>query len=91
MENLSENQLKEVVFQNVSAKTCFMPDEFEETSDLMDDLGADSCDIVEIVIASERDLEIVISNEEVEEIQTVGDLYGLCKQKLMEQGRLKSL
>ena len=47
--------------------------------------------MIEIVIASERDLGIVLSDEEVEKIQTVGDLCSLCKQKLMEQERLKSL
>lgn len=91
MEKFSEKQLKEVVFQDVAAKLCFKPDEFEESSNLKDDLGADSLDMIEIVIASERDLGIVLSDEEVEKIQTVGDLCSLCKQKLMEQERLKSL
>lgn len=91
MEKFSEKQLKEVVFQNVAAKLCFEPDEFVESSNLKDDLGADSLDMIEIVIASERDLGIVLSDEEVDRIQTVGDLCSLCKQKLMEQERLKSL
>lgn len=38
-----------------------------------DDLGADSLDLFEIVMAIEEEFEISISNEDVEQIQTVGD------------------
>ncbi len=38
-----------------------------------DDLGADSLDLFEIVMALEEEFGISISNEDVEQIQSVGD------------------
>ncbi|WP_300792806.1 MULTISPECIES: acyl carrier protein, partial [Helicobacter] len=40
----------------------------------VDDLGADSLDVVELVMALEEKFEIEIPDEEAEKIQTVGDV-----------------
>ena len=49
------------------------------TSDarLMEDLGADSLTIVQIQLALEERFGICISDEQIEKIQTVGDVYEL--------------
>ena len=39
----------------------------------LDDLGADSLDIVELIMALEEELDIEIPDEEAEKITTVGD------------------
>jgi len=39
----------------------------------IDDLGADSLDTVELVLALEEEFNIEISDEDAEKIQTVGD------------------
>ncbi len=39
----------------------------------IDDLGADSLDIVELVMAMEEEFDIEIPTEEAEKISTVGD------------------
>ncbi|MCC6219930.1 MAG: acyl carrier protein [Deltaproteobacteria bacterium] len=39
----------------------------------IEDLGADSLDIVELVMAIEEEYDIEISDEDAEKIQTVGD------------------
>jgi acyl carrier protein len=50
-------------------------DEDQVTSEasFMDDLGADSLDTVELVMALEEEFDIEISDEDAEKIQTVQD------------------
>lgn len=40
---------------------------------IVDDLGADSLDVVELIMRLEENFEIEIPDEEAEKIQTVGD------------------
>ena len=47
-------------------------DEMTEGSHFKDDLGADSLDLVDLVIGFEDKFEIKIPDEDVEQIQTVG-------------------
>jgi acyl carrier protein len=48
-------------------------DEIKAESAFIEDLGADSLDIVELVMAMEEEFEIEIPDEEAENIKTVGD------------------
>jgi acyl carrier protein len=48
-------------------------DEIKIESSFIEDLGADSLDIVELVMAMEEEFEIEIPDEEAENIKTVGD------------------
>jgi acyl carrier protein len=44
-----------------------------EDSSFVDDLGADSLDIVELIMAFEEEFDIEIPDKDVEKIKTVGD------------------
>ncbi|HSD21722.1 MAG TPA: acyl carrier protein [Anaeromyxobacter sp.] len=48
-------------------------DEIKITSSFIEDLGADSLDIVELVMAMEEEFEVEIPDEEAENIKTVQD------------------
>ena len=48
-------------------------DEIKNTSSFIEDLGADSLDIVELVMAMEEEFEVEIPDEEAENIKTVQD------------------
>jgi acyl carrier protein len=48
-------------------------EEIKTTSSFIDDLGADSLDIVELVMAMEEEFEVEIPDEEAENIKTVQD------------------
>ncbi|SEN20863.1 MULTISPECIES: acyl carrier protein [Stigmatella] len=48
-------------------------DEIKPESQFIEDLGADSLDIVELVMAMEEEFEVEIPDEEAENIKTVGD------------------
>lgn len=48
-------------------------------SSFIDDLGADSLDIVELIMALEEEFNIEIPDEEAEKISTVGDVVEYIK------------
>jgi acyl carrier protein len=48
-------------------------DEVSEDAAFVDDLGADSLDIVELVMALEEEFGVSIPDEQAEKIKTVGD------------------
>ena len=48
-------------------------DEIKMESSFIEDLGADSLDIVELVMAMEEEFEVEIPDEEAENIKSVGD------------------
>ncbi len=62
-------KLKEIIADvlNVNA------DEITEDTTFVDDLGADSLDIFQIIMGIEETYDIEIDNEEAEKIVTVGD------------------
>ena len=58
------------------------PEEVVESASFTEDLGADSLDVVELVMAFEDEFGIEIPDEEVGEIKTVGDAVTYIDKKL---------
>ncbi len=52
-----------------------------ESASFVDDLGADSLDTVELVMAFEEEFGIEIPDEDAEQLQTVGDAVRYLKEK----------
>lgn len=48
--------------------------EMTPNANILDDLGADSLDVVELVMAIEEEFDIEIADEDAETMQTVGDV-----------------
>jgi acyl carrier protein len=48
----------------------------------LDDLGADSLDIVELVMSLEEEFDIEIPDDDAEKIQTIGDAISYLKERL---------
>ncbi|PJI06620.1 MULTISPECIES: acyl carrier protein [Clostridium] len=53
--------------------------EVKMESSFIDDLGADSLDIVELVMALEEEFDIEMPDEEAEKIKSVGDVVNYIK------------
>jgi len=51
-------------------------------SSFIDDLGADSLDIVELIMALEEEFDLEIPDEDAEKIVTVGDVVEYVKNKV---------
>ena len=49
------------------------PEEITMDTTFVDDLGADSLDVLQIIMVIEEEFDIEISNEDAEKIVTVGD------------------
>jgi acyl carrier protein len=60
-------------------------DEVTESASFTDDLGADSLDIVELVMAFEEEFDIEIPDEEAEKIATVQDAIGYISENSEEE------
>ncbi len=64
------DQVKKIVVEQLGVE----PDEVQMTSTFVDDLGADSLDIVELIMAFEEEFNIEIPDEQAEKIKTVEDV-----------------
>ncbi len=62
-----EERVKKIVVEQLGVKE----DEVTESASFVDDLGADSLDTVELVMALEEEFETEIPDEEAEKITTV--------------------
>lgn len=64
-----ESKVKEIIAEQLSVELS----DLEPSKSFINDLGADSLDIVELVMAMEEEFDIEIPDETAEKIQTVGD------------------
>jgi acyl carrier protein len=71
------NRVKKVTVEELGVKE----EEVTEASSFQEDLGADSLDVVELVMALEDEFGIDIPDEEVGEIKTVGDAVTYIEKK----------
>ena len=71
-------KVKEIVAQQLDVDIAEVKDEAQ----FIEDLGADSLAIVELVLAFEEQFEIDIPDEDTEKIQTVGDAIKYIQEHL---------
>lgn len=74
---------QEKVIKVVISQLCVKEEEIKPSSRFLEDLGADSLDTVELVMALEEEFGIEIPDEDAEKAKTVGDVinYIDAKQK----------
>lgn len=72
------NRVKKVTVEELAVKE----EEVIESASFTEDLGADSLDLVELVMAYEEEFGIDIPDEEVGQIKTVGDAVTYISSKL---------
>jgi len=74
-----------MIFEKVRAIIVEQLDVEEEkvtlTANIQDDLGADSLDIVDLVMSFEEEFDTEIPDDQVENIKTVGDIVKFIEEK----------
>lgn len=71
------DKVKELIAEQLDVKA----DDITETSNIQDDLGADSLDVVDLVMALEDEFDVEIPEDRVENIKTVGDIVKFIEDK----------
>jgi acyl carrier protein len=69
----------EKVQEKISEQLGIEPEEVTMESSFIEDLGADSLDIVELLMALEEEFDIEIPDEEAEKLITVSDVVDYIK------------
>ena len=75
------DRVKKIVVEHLGVEA----EKVTEEASFIDDLGADSLDIVELVMAFEEEFGIEIPDEDAEQLQTVGDAVKYLQEKGVEQ------
>lgn len=57
-------------------------DKVTEAASITDDLGADSLDVLDLVMSFEEEFDIEIPDDQVEKIKTVGDIVKFIEEKV---------
>lgn len=68
-------QVKKIIEEQLGIDSA----EIDMDSAFIEDLGADSLDIVELIMAFETEFDLEIDDDEVENISTVGDVVNYIK------------
>ncbi len=74
----SEERVKEIIMEQLGVSA----EQVTPTASFIDDLGADSLDTVELVMALEEEFGVEIPDESAEKIRTVGDAIGYLKENM---------
>ena len=77
MRNLVSEKDAEVVLDILMNTLDAGREQLTDDARLVDDLGADSLDVVEITMAVEEQLHLTVADEQSERVKTVGDLFEL--------------
>jgi acyl carrier protein len=73
-----EQRVSEIIVEQLGVSR----DDIESESSFTDDLGADSLDLVEMVMAMEEEFGVEIPEEDSEKLQTFGDAVAYLKERL---------
>jgi acyl carrier protein len=76
-----EERVIEIVCENLGVSK----EQVTRSTSFIDDVGADSLDIVELVMELEEEFEITIPDEEAEKIKTVGEAIDYIERELAKK------
>jgi acyl carrier protein len=76
----SEDRVKEIIVEQLGVS----PEQVKPEGRFIDDLGADSLDTVELIMALEEEFNVEIPDEDAEKMITVGDALNYLKEHVKD-------
>jgi acyl carrier protein len=76
----NEERIKEIIVEQLGVS----PDQVKPEGRFIDDLGADSLDTVELIMALEEEFNVEIPDEDAEKMVTVGDAMNYLKEHIKD-------
>jgi acyl carrier protein len=76
-----EEKVKDIIVEQLGVN----PEQVTPAASFIEDLGADSLDIVELVMAFEEEFSVEVPDEDAEKLQTVGDVVKYIEEKASKQ------
>ena len=73
-----QDRVSEIIVEQLGVSA----EEIKPEASFIDDLGADSLDIVELVMAMEEAFDIEIPDDDAEKMKTIGDAMAYVKERL---------
>ena len=78
---MSEKSIAEKVKDIIVEQLGVNPEQVTEKASFIEDLGADSLDTVELVMAFEEEFSVEVPDEDAEKLQTVADVVSYIESK----------
>ena len=72
-----EEKVKDIIVEQLGVN----PEQVTTSASFIEDLGADSLDTVELVMAFEEEFSVEVPDEDSEKLQTVGDVVKYIEDK----------
>ena len=76
----AQDRVSEIIVEQLGVSA----EEIKPEASFIDDLGADSLDIVELVMAMEEAFDIEIPDDDAEKLKTIGDAMAYVKERTGE-------
>ena len=76
-----EEKVKDIIVEQLGVN----PEQVTPQASFIEDLGADSLDIVELVMAFEEEFGVEVPDEDAEKLQTVGDVIKYIEERAKQQ------
>lgn len=78
---MSEKSIEEKVKDIIVEQLGVNPEQVTQGASFIEDLGADSLDTVELVMAFEEEFGVEVPDEDAEKLQSVGDVIKYIEEK----------
>jgi acyl carrier protein len=75
-----EDRVKDIIVKDLGVN----PEQVTPEAKFIEDLGADSLDTVELVMAIEQELSVEVPDEDAEKLEKVGDVIRYVEDKLQQ-------